>query len=191
MSGDITQLLQAWHGGDAAAFDALVPMVYQELHRVAAAQMRAENAGHTLSTTALLHESLLKLMQSNSLPEWQNRKHLYVVAARAMRRLLVDHARKKRAAKRDAGPLAASLPDSLSAAPTQPAVDVIDLDRVLASLYEESPRRAQMLELRYFGGLDLAEIATISDCSLSTVSRELRFTEAWLAREIRGAPPAE
>jgi RNA polymerase sigma factor (TIGR02999 family) len=185
VSGDITQLLHAWRDGDEGAFNNLVPLVYQELHRVAASHMHAERAGHTLTPTALLHESLLKLMQSESLPDWQNRKHLYVVAARAMRRLLVDYARRKRAAKRDSGPVLNELPQSLSAAPTQPALDVIDLDRALEQLDAESPRRAQMLELRYFGGLDLEEIAKVSECSISTVSRELRFTEAWLSRELK------
>jgi len=184
-AGDVTQLLRAWRGGDSAAFDALIPLIYQELHLVASAQMRNESSGHTLSPTALLHESFLKMMQSGSTPDWQDRKHFFVVAARAMRRLLVDHARRKSAVKRTNADAVNGLPASLAVF-SNPAVDVVDLDRVLAALHEQAPRRAQMLELRYFGGLGLAEIAEVTECSTATVSRELRVTEAWLARELRG-----
>jgi RNA polymerase sigma factor (TIGR02999 family) len=177
----VTELLQAWRNGDSNAFDALVPLVYRELHKLAEWQMSGENVSHTLSPTALLHESFLKMMQSGSSPDWQNRKHFFVVASKAMRQLLVDHARRKRAGKRDSGNMPAGSGVHVAGAPW----DVIDLDRALATLHGQEPRRARMLELRYFGGLDLREIADVMDLSTATVSRELRVTEAWLAREIR------
>jgi RNA polymerase sigma factor (TIGR02999 family) len=184
---DVTGLLRAWRGGDSSALDSLVPIVYRELHKLASFHMRAESAGHTLSPTGLVHESLLKLIQSGSSPDWQDRKHFFVVAARAMRQLLVDHARKKRAGKRDAG--AAMALDRVQLPSTAPW-DIIDLDRTLARLHEQEPRRAKMLELRFFGGLALDEIAEVMEVSASTISRELRLTEAWLAREIRGGESA-
>jgi RNA polymerase sigma factor (TIGR02999 family) len=171
-------MLRAWRSGDPQAFEALIPLVYDELHRVAVAQMRLENPGHTLTPTGLLHESFLKLMQSDSPPDWQDRKHFFVVAARAMRQHLVDHARRKHAAKRQADPT--------TNPPHGPSpIDVIDLDRALESLHLDSPRRAQMLELRYFGGLELKDIAEVLDVSIPTVSRELKLSEAWLALQLR------
>jgi RNA polymerase sigma-70 factor, ECF subfamily len=177
-------MLRAWREGDAHAFESLIPLVYEELHKVAVAQMRFENPGHTWTPTGLLHESFLKLMQTDSPPDWQDRKHFYVVASRAMRQLLVDHARRKSAAKRAGDPGAEISTGSPRSEPAAPA-DVIDLDRALTALHEESSRRAQFLELRHFGGLDLAEIASVFDCSVSTVSRELKLTEAWLAHRLK------
>ena len=178
-AGEVTKLLRSWRGGDAAALDSLTPLIYRELHKIAVSQMHLEAQGHTLTPTGLLHEAFLKLVQSGSQPDWQDRKHFYVVAASAMRQLLVDHARRRGASKRLASPAPMATPPAKH--------DVIDLDRALIKLAGESARRAQMLELRYFGGLGLVEIAEALDCSAATVSRELRVTEAWLAREIRGA----
>ncbi len=179
-AGEVTKLLRSWRDGDAAALDTLTPLIYRELHKIAASQMRLEAQGHTLTPTGLLHEAFLKLVQSGSQPDWQDRKHFFVVAAGAMRQLLVDHARRRGAGKRSATPAPEATPLAQH--------DVIDLDRALHKLAAEDARRAQMLELRYFGGLGMVEIAEALDCSAATISRELRVTEAWLAREIRGEP---
>ncbi len=187
--GEVTKLLQSWREGNSAALDALTPLVYRELHKIAVSHMKREKAAHTLSPTALVNETFLKLMQSDSPPNWQDRKHFFVVAAGAMRRLLVDHARAKRTSKRGGDPILEPIPDSLAAA--APPFDLIDLDRALARLAHDDARRAQMLELRYFGGLDLTEIAALLDISVATVSRQLRLTEAWLTREMRGSPATE
>ncbi|BDC48346.1 DNA-directed RNA polymerase sigma-70 factor [Bryobacterales bacterium F-183] len=188
-SGEVTALLRQWRAGDAHAFDVLVPLVYDQLRRIAAKYMRSENSGHTWSVTGLLHESLVKLMQSESSPEWQDRKHFFVVASRAMRQLLVDHSRRKSAAKRSGGAALDQLQLGPVESPLGPA-DIIDLDRVLASLQQQEPRRASMLELRYFGGLTIAEIAEILGSSTATVSRELKMTEAWLASQLRAGKGA-
>jgi RNA polymerase sigma factor (TIGR02999 family) len=165
--------------------EALIPLVYEQLRRVAANQMRAENPGHTLSPTGLVHESFLKLAGEKRTPDWQDRKHFFVVAAKAMRQLLLDHARRKHARKREpAAPAAWADQVQLPGAPW----DVIDLDRALHRLEQTDPRMAKAVELRFFGGLNLEEIAEAMDVSAPTVSRELRLAEAWLAREIRGAP---
>jgi RNA polymerase sigma factor (TIGR02999 family) len=181
-AGEVTQLLRAWQNGDASALDALVPLIYRELHNLAVWQMNGEKPGHTLSPTALLHESFLKLVQSEANPTWQDRKHFYVVASKAMRQLLIDYARRKRAGKRN--PDNAALVGSEIQHPSP--WNVLDLDRALNRLAEQEPRRAKMLELRYFGGLDMDEIGEVLDLSKSTVSRELRVTTAWLSREIKG-----
>jgi RNA polymerase sigma factor (TIGR02999 family) len=183
--GEMTRLLRAWREGDPGALEALIPLVYEDLRRVAASQMRAENPGHTLSPTALVHESFLKLVEGEDTPDWQNRKHFFVVAARAMRQLLVDHARRKHARKRDPQDLPAWADQvQMPGAPW----DVIDLDRALDRLQQSEPRLAKAVELRFFGGLNLDEIAGAMDVSAPTISRELRLAEAWLAREIRGEP---
>jgi RNA polymerase sigma factor (TIGR02999 family) len=152
---------------------------------MAANQMRSENPGHTFSPTGLVHESFLKLVEGRDTPDWQNRKHFFVVASKAMRQLLVDHARRKHARKRDPGlPVDWADQVQMHVAPW----DVIDLDRALNRLERNEPRMARAVELRFFGGLNLDEIATTMDVSAPTISRELRLAEAWLAREIRGDP---
>ena len=178
--GEITRLLRAWYGGEPGALEALMPLVYEELRRLAAGQMRSEHPGHTLSPTALVHESFLKLAGEKRTPDWQDRKHFFVVAAKAMRQLLVDHARRKHARKRE--------PDAWVGQVQLPGApwDVIDLDRALNRLEQSDSRMAKAVELRFFGGLNLEEIAGAMDISAPTVSRELRLAEAWLAREIRG-----
>ncbi|MBZ5608577.1 MAG: sigma-70 family RNA polymerase sigma factor [Acidobacteriia bacterium] len=183
--GEITRLLRAWSRGDGDALEALIPLVYEELRRLAAGQMRAENPGHTLSPTGLVHESFLKLVEQKHSPDWQDRKHFFVVASKAMRQLLVDHARRKHARKRDPG-APAEWPGQYQM-PGAPW-DVIDLDRALDRLEQNEPRMAKAVELRFFGGLNLDEIATTMDVSAPTISRELRLAEAWLAHEIRGDP---
>jgi len=183
--GEITRLLRAWCGGEPGALEALIPMVYEELRRLAASQMRTENPGHTLSPTGLVHESFLKLVEQKQTPDWQDRKHFFVVAAKAMRQLLVDHARRKHARKRDPG-APAEWADQVQM-PGAPW-DAVDLDRALDRLERDEPRMARAVELRFFGGLNLDEIAGAMDVSAPTISRELRLAEAWLAREIRGDP---
>lgn len=180
--GEVTQLLRAWRDGDKGAFAALVPIVYQDMRRIAAGHIVSENPGLTLSPTGLLHESFLKLMQSGSPPDWQDRRHFFVVASRAMRQLLVDHARKRRSLKRS--PVEESTTHSGDLREKR-LVDAIDIDRLLDRLETQAPRRARMLELKYFGGLGVEEIGEAVECSASTVSRELKLTEAWMARELR------
>jgi RNA polymerase sigma factor (TIGR02999 family) len=185
--GEVTRLLRAWCGGDPDALAALIPLVYDELRRLAIGQMRHENPGHTLSPTSLVHESFLKLVEGAHTPDWQDRKHFFVVASKAMRQLLVDHARRKRARKRDAGVSVEGV--DLIQLPGAPW-DVIDLDRALNRLAQGEPRMARAVELRFFGGLNLDEIAGAMDVSAPTVSRELRLAVAWLAREIRAGSQA-
>jgi RNA polymerase sigma factor (TIGR02999 family) len=181
--GEITQLLRAWRRGEPDALEALIPMVYQELRRVAASQMRVESLGHTLTPTGLVHESFLKLVEQEQTPEWQDRRHFFLVASRAMRQLLVDHGRRKHARKRDA-----AAPAEWADRVQMPGApwDVIDLDRALDRLERSEPRMAKAVELRFFGGLNLDEIAEAMEVSAPTISRELRLAEAWLARDIRG-----
>ena len=128
--GEITRLLRAWREGESGALDSLIPLVYEELRRLAASQMRTENPGHTLSPTGLVHESFVKLVEQKHTPDWQDRKHFFVVAAKAMRRLLMDHARRKHALKRDSGASAGWAQVQMPGAPW----DVIDLDRALNRL---------------------------------------------------------
>ena len=183
---DVTCVLNAIEAGDPKAAEQLLPLVYEELRRLAANQMRGEHPGHTLSPTGLVHESFLRLVAQEQTPDWQDRKHFFVVAAKAMRHLLLDHARRKHARKRDPGE-PADWADRVQM-PGAPW-DVIDLDRALFRLEQTEPRMARAVELRFFGGLNLDEIAEAMDVSAPTISRDLRLAEAWLAREIRRGPP--
>jgi RNA polymerase sigma factor (TIGR02999 family) len=176
-------MLQAWGKGDAEAGERLMPLVYAELRRRAAQHLRGERRAHTLEPTALVNEAFVRLVDQEA--AWQNRDHFYAVASRMMRRVLVDHARARRRMKRDAG-VRLSLSDVAAAQPAaQAEVDVLALNDALDELAVREPRQAQLVELRYFGGLSEAEAASALSVSRATATREWRLARAWLYRRIR------
>lgn len=178
---DISSLLAAWRAGDNAALDRLFPVIYHELHRIAARQRYGERDDHTLDTTALLHEAYLRLVGTNV--DWVDRHHFYAVAARTMRRVLVDHARANRRAKRGSGGIKVAL-DAQQLASDQPAADLLDLDEAIQRLSALEERKGRVVELHYFGGLSYEEIAAATGISPATVHRDLRMARAWLARDL-------
>jgi RNA polymerase sigma-70 factor, ECF subfamily len=178
---DVTSLLAEWASGDHRALDQLTPLVYKELRQLAAGYLRKERLGHTLQPTALVHEAYLRLVDQ-ARPNWQNRSHFYGVAARLMRQILVDHARRKHAGKR--GGLKVPLEDAISFQKDR-SRDLIALDTGLAALETIDPRKCRAVELHYFGGLSTEEIAKALDVSAMTVRRDLRMAEAWLHREMQ------
>ena len=186
---DITLLLRAWGRGDSQALERLTPLVYDQLLRLARKQMRAERQGHTLQSTALVHEAYLRLVQTGAI-EWTDRVHFFAVAAQMMRRILVDAAR-ARATKKRGGDLDgvdhADIDDldGLPAMSSERASDVCAIDDALASLARLDPRRAQVVELRFFGGLTIEETAAAMKVSPQTVMRDWNFARAWLTRELR------
>ena len=173
--------------GDTAALDRLFPVVYQELRRQAASYLRDERAGHTLQPTALAHEVYLRLLGQRDFP-WQNRAHFMAVAARAMRHVLVDHARRRRAAKRGGGREHVPL-DVTLVVEGESAVAFDDLDRALQDLAKLSERQARVVELRYFGGMSIEETAEVLGVSSVTVKRDWALARAWLYRELSGSEP--
>lgn len=180
----MTELLAEWACGNPDALERLVPLVYRELRTIAARQLRRERADHTLQPTALVHEAYLKLVDQRP-SGWRNRGHFFAVAAQAMRRILVDHARAHRAAKRgrDFEKVAIETADAVVEAPT---ADVLALDEALTRLSTLDPRQGQVVELRCFGGLTIEETADAVGLSLTTVKEEWRLAKAWLHRELRG-----
>jgi len=183
-SRDVTNLLLAWRRGDAAASDELVRVVYDELHRQAARAMRREDSAHTLQATALVNEAYLRLVDQRRV-EWKNRAHFFGVAAQLMRRILVDHARGRQAAKRGGGQRALSLVDVDSAHDADAtAIEVLALHAALERLAAIDPRQARLVECRYFGGLNIEETAEVLEISPATVKREWVIARAWLRREL-------
>ena len=179
---EITQLLITWSKGDKTALDQLVPLVYPELRRLARIHMRRENPGHTLQTSALINEAYLRLADQQGV-NWEDRAHFFAVAARVMRHILVDHARTRNYAKRGGG--APRLPlDEAKALTEQKAAQLVALDDALNDLAALDPRRGQIIELRFFGGLSLDETAEVMKVSPSTVQREWRAAKAWLRRSM-------
>ena len=178
----VTDLLQAWASGNQAALDELLPLVYDELRRQARRYMRVQPAGHTLQTTALVHEAYLRLVGQPSVV-WNGRAHFFGVAAKAMRSILVDHARARSAAKRGGSARAITLDDAGIAGP-QASVDVLALDEALGRLAELDARKSRLVELRYFGGLGIDEAAAVLGVSPATVKREWTTARAWLRREL-------
>ena len=179
-AGDVTRLLQAWHDGDESARDRLMPLVYDELRRRAAHHLRRERRGHTLRPTDLVHETYLRLCAQNV--GWQNREQLYGVASRLMRRILVDHARMRAAAKR--GGLRVTLvEDMASTSPAEP--NLLDLDAALDELAGFDERQARLVELRFFGGLSIEESARVLDVSIATANRDWVTAKAWLYRRLK------
>ena len=183
-SADVTSLLVAWSEGDTDALAQLVPKVYAELHRLAHHQMRAERPGRTLQTTALVNEAYLRLVDTRRV-RWQSRAHFLGVAAQAMRRILVDAARARGARKRGGIGPRASLDESLLPAPGRGA-SLVALDDALTALAQVDPRKSQVVELRYFAGLSVAETAAVLGVSAETVQRDWKVAKAWLLRELTG-----
>jgi len=183
--GDVTRLLEAWSGGDAGALERLLPLVYEELKRRAEAQMGRERAEHTLQPTALVHEAYLKLVDSAGV-KWTDRTHFFAVASRAMRQVLVDHARRRRAARHGGGELRVELEDAALSTPPR-SVDLLALDVALDRLARLDERQSRLVELRVFAGLTIEEVARVLGCSHATVSRDWKHAEAWLHREMAGA----
>lgn len=180
----LTQLLQAWQQGNAPAGEQLVPLVYAELRRIARIKLGAERGGHTLQPTALVHEAWLRLMQQHG-ADWQNRGQFFAIATQAMRRILVDHARRRQAAKRGSGEPMASI-DELAGVLLSPVPDdqLVALDAALERLAAFDPRLARVVELRFFGGLSVEETAEVLDLSATTVKREWATARLWLFRAI-------
>jgi RNA polymerase sigma factor (TIGR02999 family) len=179
----MSQLLVAWGNGDKAALDKLIPLVYDELHRMAHHYMRGERPGHSLQTSAIINEAYLRLVDYRKM-RWQNRAHFFAVAAQLMRRILVDHARSRNYAKRGQGACKVSLEEAEVS--QEPATYMIALDDALINLATLDPRKNQIVELRYFGGLSIEETAEVLGLSPTTVKREWRGAKAWLHRAITG-----
>src|SRR5262245_11021982 len=180
--GKVTQLLLAWGDGDSTALDRLIPFVYQELHRLASRHLRRERPAHTLQTTALVHEAYLRLVDQKR-AQWQNRVQFYAVAAEAMRRVLVDYARRRKYAKRGRGIPAVSL-DEAAAVTKERAEEGVALDDALKSLAKIDARKSQIVELRYFGALRLEETAEALGVAPGPVKRDWTLAKAWLRREM-------
>jgi len=180
---EVTLLLAEWAKGNERALDALTPLVYKELRQLAASYLRKERQSHTLQPTALVHEAYLRLVNHKN-PSWQNRSHFFGVAARLMRQILVDHARGRQAVKRAA--LKVPLEEAVSFQQERRR-DLVALDAGLNALEKIDPRKCKAVELRYFAGLSMEEVARALDVSLVTVRRDLRMAEAWLQREIQNA----
>jgi RNA polymerase sigma factor (TIGR02999 family) len=185
--GAVTAELRAWRAGDLAAGERLLGQVYLELKKIAAAELRRERSGHTLQPTALVHEAYLRLIGQTRI-DWRDRAHFFGLAATMMRRVLVDHARARLAAKRRPEEPSPLLPEPTTAA--RP-VEILDLDRALDRLAERFPRQARVVELRYFAGLELEQIAAALGISDRTVKRDWRFARAFLIAELEGAPGSE
>jgi len=185
-AADITRLLHAWRAGEDGAFERLVPLVYGELRRVAHARMRGQQAGHSLQTTALVHEAYLRLVDARD-HNWQNRTHFFALCSQAMRQILVDAARARGAAKR--GGVRVPFEDWLAASPP-PDIDLLALDEALTRLAAEDPRQGQVVELRYFGGLSVEETAEVLGVSPQTVMRDWSAAKLWLVRALRHAGDA-
>ena len=179
---EVTQLLISWSEGNQAALDELMPLVYQELRRLAHRYLNKERAGQTLQTTDLVHEAYLRLVDQRRV-HWQNRAHFYGIAAQLMRRVLVDRARYRRRAKRGGGAVMVSL-DQATLVSRQPAVDMLALDEALTKLAALDQRKARIVELRFFGGLEVKETAAFLKISEITVMREWKMAKAWLHREL-------
>jgi RNA polymerase sigma-70 factor (ECF subfamily) len=179
---EVTRLLVRWANGEKQALDDLTPLVYKELRRLAASHLRRERKSHTLQPTALVHEAYLRLVDQKH-PNWQNRSHFFGVASQLMRRILVDHARKRQADKRAVKGV--SLEEAVSFQQGR-GRELLALDASLTLLEKLDPRKGRAVELRYFGGLSIEEIAQMLDVSAVTVRRDLRMARVWLSREMQG-----
>ena len=182
---EITQLLAEWSNGNQTALDKLYPLVYDELHRMARRYMNRERKGHTLQTTALINEAYVRLVDQKHV-HWANRAHFFAISAQIMRRILIDHARRHGYAKRGGGAEKVSL-DETAIIADDPASDLLLLDEALSRLAEMDPRRSQVVELRYFGGLNNEEISGVLKISENTVTRDWNMARAWLYQELSGS----
>ncbi|PQO39499.1 RNA polymerase subunit sigma-70 [Bremerella cremea] len=183
MSDDVESLLASLSEGNQAAADKLLPVLYQELKGIANQHMRNERADHTLQATALVHEAFLKLVDQNRV-QWQGKAHFCAVASNIMRRILVDHARTKNAAKRGKGAQRITLEEGLVAGDPQSNVDLVELDELLTELATLNPRHAKIIEMRYFAGMTVEETAAALDVSVSTVKGDWRMAKAWLTSRM-------
>ena len=181
-SSSVTQLLGRWRNGDREALDSLIPLVYEELRRIAQHYLRNERPGHTLQSTALVHEAYVRMIQQD-LPDWQNRAHFFAVAAQLMRQILVDHARAYRADKRGGGVCNVTLDEAEEDA-LQVDVDILALDDALKTLSAMDRQQGEVVELRFFGGLSIEDTAEVLGISSSTVKRDWITARAWLHREL-------
>jgi RNA polymerase sigma-70 factor (ECF subfamily) len=180
---EVTQLLRQWQSGDKDARDQLIPLVYDELHRMARQYVRRERPGHTLQTTALVNEAYLRLVDQKDV-DWQNRAHFFAVSAQVMRHILVDYARQHSAVKRGGEFQRIALDDEASIS-AERAAELVALDEALQALQEIHPRRSRVVELRYFGGLNNRETSEVLKISEPTIERDWRFAKAWLYREMQ------
>ena len=181
----VTQILLNWRGGDADAAARLMPIVYDELRRLARDYLRRERVGHTLQPTALVHEAYLRLVDDNSV-SWQSRAHFYGIAAKLMRRILVDHARARNAEKRG-GQIEKVPLDEARDLPPAATNDLVALDGALEDFARSYPRKSEVVELKFFGGLEAEQIAEVLQVSEKTVLRDWQFAKLWLCRELAGA----
>lgn len=181
---DVTALLADWSRGNRAALDQLLPLVYAELRRIAARQLGGERVGHTLEPTALVHEVYLRMVDQQKV-DWQNRAHFFGVAAQVMRRILVDHARRRKAGKRGDGVPCVSIDDARNVAAAN-EIPILALDHALERLQTIDPELARIVELRAFAGLTIEEAAHVLDVSPSTAKRDWRAAKAWITRELGG-----
>ncbi len=179
---EVTRLLLAWNEGDEGALERLVPLVYNELRRLARRQMRRERPDHSLQTTALINEAYLRLVDLKTI-QWQNRAHFFALCARMMRRILVDFARSRGYRKRGGGARPVSL-DQAPAVSSQPPKDIVAVDNALNALAQVDVRKAEVVELRFFGGLTAQETAEVLKVSEETVLRDWKLAKAWLLREL-------
>ncbi|SPE26021.1 RNA polymerase, sigma-24 subunit, ECF subfamily [Candidatus Sulfopaludibacter sp. SbA3] len=182
---EFTQLLVSWRNGDKTALDAMTPVLYDELRRVARRLLAAERADHTLQPTALVHEAYLRLVDQRAV-DWQNRAHFLGIAASMMRRILINHAKAYKAAKREGYAEAITLDDALGIF-TNPRVDLLDLDQSLDKLTKLDPQQGKVVELRYFGGLSIEETAEVMGISPATVKREWGTARLWLIQQMGGS----
>lgn len=182
---DITQLLVEWNGGSQTALEQLMPIVYEELQRIARRHLRRESETRTLQTTALVHEAYLKLIDQTRI-SWQNRSQFFGIAAEIMRRILIDRARKRLSGKRGGGAVKISLDDGSVDVSDERAAELVALDEALRKLAAEEPQKAKLVELRYFAGLSIEETAEVLGVGTATVVRQWRIVKAWLYKEIAG-----
>jgi RNA polymerase sigma factor (TIGR02999 family) len=185
---EVTRLLAAYNGGDRAALEQLLPLVYNELRKLAGSYLRRERADHTLEPTALVHEAYLRLV--NQEIAWQNRAHFFGVAAQMMRRILVDHARRHQTDKRGSGGAKLALDEAINLSDER-AADLIALDDALTALHELDPQKCRMVELRYFAGLSVEETAEALGISVATFVRQWKTTKAWLYHQITKEAPEQ
>jgi RNA polymerase sigma factor (TIGR02999 family) len=186
-SGDeLTQLLRGWQAGDREGLDALLPVVYKELRRIAHFQLRGERDGHTLQSAELVNEAYLRLVRMNP-PQWESRTHFFAIAAQLIRQILVDYARRRRASKRGSG-VCMLMVDDAAALPQSKDIDVVAVDDALNALAEIDPRQSRVVELRFFAGLSLEEISKVMGIAPATVQRDWTAARAWLHREISRRP---
>ena len=181
---EVTELLRRWSAGDVAARESLVPLVYDELRRLARYYLASQRSDHTLQSTAIVHEAYLRLAGRDNV-HWENRRHFFVVAAQLMRRILVDHARKRNAAKRGGAQLTLLVDEAVEPS-SQRELDLVALDDALKALAELDERQSRIVELRFFGGLSIEDTSRLLEISPATVKREWSTARAWLYEEISG-----